>query len=203
MIPVSKRMKVRLPWWVRVCAKRECVTFFLRWLAAPLRIGSVAPSSKYLARAIANEIDLNSALPVIELGGGTGSVTQALLETGMDPQRLVVVECDTHLCTMLRHRFPHVRIVQGDASKLIELLEPFGIDAVSAVVSGLPLLSLPRQSRDTIIRQSLWLLGSNGRFIQFTYGLGSPLADSNVYGELTARIWLNFPPASVWNFQQL
>ena len=202
MTHVIRKKTARLPWLIRMCAKQESVVFFLRWLAAPLHIGSVVPSSKCLARAIANEIDLHSNQPVVELGGGTGRVTQALLETGMDPDRLVVVENDAHLCALLRHRFPQVSVVQGDASQLSELLKPLGVDSASSVVSSLPLLSLPKQTRDRIIRQSLQLLSDKGRFIQFTYGLASPLADFNLYGRVTARIWLNFPPASVWNFQE-
>lgn len=184
-----------------MCARREGVVFFFRWLAAPLHVGSVVPSSQSLARAVANQIDLQSLQPIIELGGGTGSITKALLETGIDPDRLVVVENDTHLCTLLRKRFPQLRIVQGDACQLTAIFKLLGINSASSVVSSLPLLSLPKQTRHCIIRQSLLLLGKNGRFIQYTYGLGSPLADFNLYGKVTARIWLNFPPAFVWKFQ--
>jgi phosphatidylethanolamine/phosphatidyl-N-methylethanolamine N-methyltransferase len=192
---------ILLPWLNRICAKRESLLFFVRWLAAPLQVGSVMPSSNFLARAVANQIDLHSNQAVIELGGGTGSVTKALLETGINPERLVVIENDARLCVMLRQRFPQLSIVQGDASQLNELLKPLGISSASSVVSSLPLLSLPKLMRDRIIGQSLRLLGGNGRFIQYTYGLRSPLADFNLYGQVTARIWLNFPPASVWSFQ--
>jgi phosphatidylethanolamine/phosphatidyl-N-methylethanolamine N-methyltransferase len=175
--------------------------FFFRWLAAPLHIGSMVPSGQHLARAIADQIDMHSDRPIIELGGGTGSVTKALLATGMDATRLVVIELDMHLCTLLRQRFPQVHIVHGDASQLVDLLNPLGIQSACSVVSSLPMLSLPRRTRDSIIRQSLHLLGEKGRFIQFTYGLGSPLADFNLDGRVAARIWRNFPPASVWNYQ--
>lgn len=186
----------------RMSTIRGTAVFFIRWLAAPLHIGSVVPSSQYLARAIANQIDLHSSQPVIELGGGTGSVTHALLQTGMNPSRLIVVENDIYLCALLRRRFPRLCIVQGDASQLMQLLKPLGISAAASVVSSLPLLTLPKYTRDRIIRQSLQLLGEKGRFVQYTYGLGSPLADFDLCGRVAARIWRNFPPASVWNFQE-
>lgn len=183
-----------------MCADRASILFFFRWLAAPLHVGSVVPSGQSLARAIAHQIDLHSMQPIIELGGGTGSITNALLETGIDPGRLIVIENDKHLCSVLRKRFPQLRIVHGDASQLIELLKPLFINSASSVVSSLPLLSLPKQTRYCIIRQSLLLLREHGYFIQYTYGFGSPLADFNIFGKVTARIWLNFPPASVWKF---
>lgn len=198
---VIRKIAILLLWLRMICARREGIVFFFRWLAAPLHVGSVVPSSQSLARAVANQIDLHSTQPIIELGGGTGSVTQALMETGIDPDRLIVVENDTHLCTLLRKRFPQLRIVQGDANQLTALLKPLGINSASSVVSSLPLLSLPKQTRNRIIRESFLLLGENGRFIQYTYGFGSPLADFNFYGQVTARIWLNFPPAFVWKFQ--
>lgn len=180
----------------------EHAVFFRRWLAAPLHIGAIMPSSRYLARAVARQIDLNSSLPVIELGGGTGSVTRALLETGLRPSRLIVVEYDRHLCALLRRRFPQLRIVHGDAGRLTQLLAPLGIHAASSVVSSLPLRTLPKPVRDRIVRESLQLLGSSGRFVQYTYGPGSPLAGFDICGRVADRIWLNLPPAAVWSFQE-
>jgi phosphatidylethanolamine/phosphatidyl-N-methylethanolamine N-methyltransferase len=181
----------------------EVAIFFTRWLKAPHRIGAVAPSSRFLARAMATQVDLRRAGPVIELGGGTGSVTKALLEAGLPVDRLIVIERDVRLYKMLRRRFPQLRIVLGDARHLVELLRPLGIDAVSAVVSSLPLVSMSKTMRRQIINQSFALLGDAGRFIQYTYSLSSPLAgrEFGLRGRVAARVWLNFPPASVWNYR--
>jgi phosphatidylethanolamine/phosphatidyl-N-methylethanolamine N-methyltransferase len=181
----------------------EVAIFFTRWLKAPHHIGAVAPSSRFLARAMATQVDLRRAEPVIELGGGTGSVTKALLEAGLPVDRLIVVERDVRLYKMLRRRFPQLRIVLGDARHLVELLRPLGIDAVSAVVSSLPLISMSKTMRRQIINQSFALLGEAGRFIQYTYSLSSPLAgrEFGLRGRVAARVWLNFPPASVWNYR--
>ncbi len=181
----------------------EVAIFFTRWLKAPHHIGAVAPSSRFLARAMATQVDLRRAEPVIELGGGTGSVTKALLEAGLPIDRLIVVERDVRLYKMLRRRFPQLRIVLGDARHLVELLHPLGIDAVSAVVSSLPLISMSKTMRRQIINQSFALLGEAGRFIQYTYSLSSPLAgrEFGLRGRVAARVWLNFPPASVWNYR--
>ncbi|MBV9524172.1 MAG: methyltransferase [Alphaproteobacteria bacterium] len=182
----------------------EVALFFSRWLRAPHRIGAVAPSSRFLARAMARLVDIRRADPVIELGGGTGRVTKALLEAGVAPERLIVVEHDSRLCHMLRRRFPQLRIVEGDARQLVVLLRPLGIDAASAVVSSLPLVSMSKRMRRQIVEQSFALLGEAGRFIQYTYSLTSPLSprEHGVRGRVATRVWLNVPPASVWSFRR-
>ena len=195
-----KRRRERIK---NISPEDEVAIFFTRWLKAPHHIGAVAPSSRFLARAMATQVDLRRAEPVIELGGGTGSVTKALLEAGLPIDRLIVVERDVRLYKMLRRRFPQLRIVLGDARHLVELLRPLGIDAVSAVVSSLPLVSMSKTMRRQIINQSFALLGEAGRFIQYTYSLSSPLAgrEFGLRGRVAARVWLNFPPASVWNYR--
>jgi phosphatidylethanolamine/phosphatidyl-N-methylethanolamine N-methyltransferase len=182
----------------------EIVLFLGRWLRAPHRIGAVAPSSRYLARAMAKEVDLRASEIVVELGGGTGSVTRALLDAGIPVDRLVVVESDERLYHALRRRFPRVTILLGDARQLMALLRPLGIRSVSAVVSSLPLFAMPKAMRRQIVDQSFTLLGEAGRFIQFTYSLTSPLArrELGLKGRIAARIWLNVPPAVVWSFSR-
>jgi phosphatidylethanolamine/phosphatidyl-N-methylethanolamine N-methyltransferase len=205
-IPSSSRRRAR-PGKPKKVANRpepEIAIFLGRWLRAPHRIGAVAPSSRYLARAMAKQVDVGRADIVIELGGGTGSVTKALLDVGIPADRLIVVERDERLCYMLRRRFPQLRILLGDARQLGALLRPLGIDAVSAVVSSLPLVAMPKRMRRQIVDQSFALMGEAGRFIQFTYSLTSPLArrELGLRGRVAARVWLNVPPAAVWSFRR-
>jgi phosphatidylethanolamine/phosphatidyl-N-methylethanolamine N-methyltransferase len=182
----------------------EVALFLGRWLKAPHRIGALAPSSRYLGQAMARQIDLRHARLVVELGGGTGSITRALLAAGLAPERLIVIERDDRLHRVLCERFPQLRIVRGDAAQLVSLLRPFGINSVSAVVSSLPLLSMPKRLRHRIVEQSFALLGARGSLVQFTYGLASPLParDFAVAGKVMARVWRNFPPAFVWRFER-
>jgi phosphatidylethanolamine/phosphatidyl-N-methylethanolamine N-methyltransferase len=196
----AKRRRDRL---LTLNTEDEIAIFFARWLRAPQRIGAVAPSSRFLARAMATQVDLHRPEPVIELGGGTGSVTKALLEAGLPVDRLIVVERDVRLYKMLRRRFPGLRVVRGDARHLVELLRPLGIDAVSAVVSSLPLIAMPKTIRRQIISECFALLGAGGRFIQYTYSLTSPLAggELGLRGRVAARVWLNVPPAAVWSYR--
>jgi phosphatidylethanolamine/phosphatidyl-N-methylethanolamine N-methyltransferase len=177
--------------------------FFARWLKAPHKIGALVPASRHLARAMAGQITPEAGL-VIELGGGTGSVTQALLEAGLPPERLIVVERDPAFYALLKKQFPFIKVVRGDAARLRALLAPLGVHRVATVVSSLPLLSMPKQLRHRIVEESFALLAERGTFIQYTYGAFSPLRrrKSGLKGEIAERVWRNFPPAAVWRFRR-
>ena len=186
-------------------AREAGLALFLgRWLKAPHRIGALAPSSRFLGRAMAREIDIRQARLVVELGGGTGSITRALLTAGLPPEKLIVVERDEHLHRLLAESFPGVRVLKGDAAELMQLLRPLGITSVSAIVSGLPLLSMPKRLRHRIVGECFALMGEHGALVQFTYGLASPLParEFGVEGQVKDLVWRNLPPAFVWRFER-
>ncbi|HEY5211251.1 MAG TPA: methyltransferase domain-containing protein [Stellaceae bacterium] len=186
-------------------ADNDLALFLSRWIRSPLRIGALAPSSPYLGREMARAIDARAAKLVVELGGGTGRITRALLDAGVAPDRLIVIENDEKLASLLRQRFPELRIVQGDARDLTALLSPLGVTQVSAVISGLPLLSMPQDVQERIVEQAFALMGEDGTFVQFTYGPVSPVmgrAREGLIAEVTGRVWRNFPPASVWRYRR-
>src|ERR1700756_5894508 len=119
------------------------VRFLRSWIEKPLHMGAVMPSGKLLARTMAHYVDVNSDAPVVELGPGTGAITSALVERGVDQKRLVLVEYNPGFCALLRDRYPHAKVVQGDAYRLRDSLRE-ALDApASAVVSGLPLVTKP------------------------------------------------------------
>src|ERR1043165_8184984 len=94
------------------------VRFIGSWIKKPLAVGAVTPSSKPLARTMAQYVDPNASGPVIELGPGTGPITEALVEQGVDPARLVLVEFNPAFCELLRRRFPEATVVQADPYRL-------------------------------------------------------------------------------------
>jgi phosphatidylethanolamine/phosphatidyl-N-methylethanolamine N-methyltransferase len=179
-------------------------TWLRLWAQAPLRVGAIAPSSIELARTMARLVPLDRPGPVIELGGGTGVVTEALLEAGIAPDSLVVLEREPPLHRLLSARFPAVRMIAGDAADLVRLLAPLGLGPARAVVSSLPLLSMSRQTQRRIVEAALAAMAPDAPLIQFTYGLFSPI-DREAFGlkgEVAGRVLINLPPARVWRYHR-
>jgi phosphatidylethanolamine/phosphatidyl-N-methylethanolamine N-methyltransferase len=144
------------------------VRFLRSWIERPLSIGAVTPSGKILARAMARYVDPNSNGPVVELGPGTGPVTEALVEAGVAPSRLVLVEFNPSFCRILRSRYPEATLVQGDAYSMRRLLETLLLQPAAAVVSGLPLVTKPIKMRLRLIRDAFDLMLPGAPFVQFT-----------------------------------
>jgi phosphatidylethanolamine/phosphatidyl-N-methylethanolamine N-methyltransferase len=179
------------------------VQFLRSWIEKPLRTGAVIPSSKALARTMARHVDRLSDGPVIELGPGTGPVTAALVEHGIDPSRLVLVEFNSDFCRLLRKRYPDATVVQGDAYRLRHLIESKLAQPAAAIVSSLPLLTKPLRSRLRLMADAVSMLQPNAPFVQFTYGLVPPIPKklASVSAEPSNLIWLNLPPARVWVYR--
>ena len=187
---------------------RDEARFIRSWLENPKIAGAIAPSGRFLARAMAHCVDPAGDGPIIELGPGTGPVTQALLARGIAPERLILVEYEPRFCHLLAKKFPGVKIVRGDAYRLRETLADQLERKPAAIVSSLPLLTKPEAARLALLRQAFELMGSDGRFIQFTYGVKSPVPN-HVGGSLhfktqsLAPIWLNLPPARIFVYRHI
>jgi phospholipid N-methyltransferase len=181
-------------------ASRMPAAIFLRELVAnPREVGAVWPSSRQLAKRIAAAVPYDGKGKVVELGGGTGAVTEALLARGITPERLLVVERAPNLVALLRARFPRVQVVEGDAMHLTDLLRDEA--EISVIVSGLPLRSLPSRVVATVIREVSEVLEPGGLFIQFTYLMRPQRSLSQRFSAISSRLVLgNLPPARVWAF---
>ena len=180
------------------------VQFLRSWIEKPLSTGAVMPSGKLLARAMARLVDTQTPGPIIELGPGTGPVTEALVAHGVDPARLVLVEFNPVFCRLLRTRYPGATVVQGDAYRLKHLLGSLLREPAAAIVSGLPLFTKPLRTRLRLISDAFGLLMPNSPFIQFTYAVVSPIPRNlpGVEARSTERVWLNLPPAQVWVYRK-
>lgn len=176
---------------------------FLRELVSnPRGVGAACPSSRGLAKTMASYIPLNDDGYVIELGAGTGVVTAAILERGIDPSRLIVIEISEKLVEFLRKQFPEIQVVHGSAAVLKEHLKMIIGDKnhqISTVVSSLPMRSLPGELVENIKRQLNEIVPQNGQLIHFTYALKpSSQSYSSCFQKVNSKIrWVNLPPARV------
>ncbi|HET7714889.1 MAG TPA: methyltransferase domain-containing protein, partial [Bauldia sp.] len=178
---------------------------FLKSLAErPRMTGAVAPSGPALARLMASHVDPDGVLPVVELGPGTGVVTKALIEHGVDPSRIIAIEYSPDFCRLLAERFPGITVIRGDAYDLDRALDGRA-PKVANVVSSLPLVARPPEDRIRLIEASLDRTIAGNPYIQFSYLRHAPAAP--VPGRFTAEpsrwIWLNVPPARVWLYRRV
>jgi phospholipid N-methyltransferase len=179
------------------------VLFSRALIANPRAIGAACPSSLKLARTIADLVTPpdDDGL-VLELGGGTGMVTAALLQRGVAPEKLVVVELDRLLARHLKKRFPDVAVIHGNAIKLCQLCNRYD-RYIKTVVSSLPLLSLPVSAAAALGGELQKMLGPDGSLIQYTYRLNNRPSPLAAYLErISAQtVWCNLPPAKVEVFR--
>ncbi len=186
---------------------RAGTTLFLkRWLRRPFAMGAVVPSGRLLAEEMARvtvEALEGRSGHVVELGAGTGEVTKALLAAGIPSTRLALVERDPELAAFLRRHFTELQVIEGDAARLPRLLAERGTAPIAAVVSSLPLLSLPTDVVNGIVHGVFDALPRGAALIQFTYGPTLPVPRAlrqglRLIGTRGRRIWRNGPPAVVW-----
>jgi phosphatidylethanolamine/phosphatidyl-N-methylethanolamine N-methyltransferase len=186
---------------------RHDLDFFRLWLRRPAGIGAVLPSGMSLARAMAEGIDLAAPGVVVELGGGTGNVTRALLAAGVPREDLIVIEREPTLCVLIAERFPGIGVICADARDLSGLPAILDGRPVKCVVSGLPLLSIERSDCRRILQSAFDLLAPDGLFLQFTYTPVSPIARRTyrplgLQAERVDWVFRNFPPATVWRYRR-
>ncbi len=181
--------------------------FFRHWVRNPRRVAAVAPSSRELAQRMVDELP-EGTRRVIELGPGTGVMTQALLARGLHPDGLLAVELDPAMHASLRSRFPELHLVHGDARHLDALAAGFARPGeVDAVVSSLGLLGMDESDRGDVLAAAFALLRPDGRFIQFTYGVASPVSPAQLRSlglriRRGAFILRNLPPATIYVFSR-
>lgn len=184
-------------------------TFFRQWLRSPLRTASVVPSSMYLARAMAAALP-TGAERVVELGAGTGAITRGLLERGVRPDRLLILELSPELHAGLVASFPDSPALCGDARRLPELLRSvraFADGRCDAVVSSLGFLAMPPAVAQDILAASFDCLPADGVLVQYTYGptcsVPPALMESlDLVAERVGYTLRNLPPATVYRIRR-
>ena len=180
----------------------DLTTFLGQMVRRPHKVVALAPSSERLSQEMAAALPRKRSGAVIELGAGTGKITQALLNAGVAPKDLHAFELNREFVASLRARFPDVHVHHAPAQDLGAL----GLRKVRAVVSGLPLLSFPPRLQMSILRASYRAMGPEGVFIQFTYGPRPPVCKRvrqalGLHWRVSDKVWGNLPPARVYAFR--
>lgn len=170
-------------------------------LRDPLSVGAPIPSSSRLSRLIASHVNLDGSV-VLEVGAGTGSITSALLERGIRPEHLFLIERDPSLVSYLQDKFPRVRVRCGDAVHASSILSSEAVGQVNTLLSSLPIRNLKPQDQVETVSAMLKALAPTGQLLQFTYSTSCPIPvrELGLHAEFVGRVWRNLPPAAVWRF---
>lgn len=180
----------------------EAQLFLRQLLSKPGQISAISPSSRFLARAMAQTLGPQTGR-VVEFGPGTGQLTRGILAAGVAPKDLTLLELSNDFVAHLKESFPGVSVHQAGAQAVSNLVEP----GVGAVLSGLPLLSIPDPIVESILRGAFDVLKPGGMMIQFTYGPKPPVSIEmmkrlGLIAIKGPKVWANLPPARVYHFQR-
>lgn len=178
--------------------------FFRGWVDKPKAVGAIVPTSSVTARRMATVIDLNSRLPVLEVGPGTGVITRAILRRGIAPENLYAVEYSPDFVRHLRQHFPCVNVIEGDAFDLDSALGTQRNLKFDCVISGVPLLNFAVPRRIAYLNSLLDRIPHGRPVVQLTYGAKSPIPPG--LGDYTVEhfhfIIRNIPPTQLWIYRR-
>jgi len=178
----------------------DSLRFIGRLVMRPKNVGAIAPSGKALVRAMVAQIDVRTSGQILELGPGTGVATQALIERGVQPERITAVEYDPEFARLIAQRYPRVRLIKGDAFDLDHVIDRD--ERFAAAISGVPLLNHSLERRQEFLKNVLAKLKPGAPLVQFSYGLNAPVTPpSGVSVKQAAVVLLNLPPARVWVYR--
>ena len=181
----------------------EGVGFLRAWLNGPQTVGSVWPTGAPMARRMASVIDVKSGLPVLEIGPGTGTITNAILDTGIAADKVFAVEYSQDFVDRLRVKFPAIHVIQGDAFNLTQTLGDNNQAKFDCAISALPLLNFPPEMRIAFVEDVLTRIPNGRPLIQFSYGPKAPVAAKS--GSFTLErydfVLRNIPPAQLWIYR--
>lgn len=173
-------------------------------IRSPQRLSAIAPTSSIVSDVIASHISSNSNLPVLELGPGTGPITDAILRRGVAERDIVAIEYDETFCNEWHMRYPDATIVQGDALNLDEALAHLGDQQFDCIISAIPMLNFSQADQEVFLKTAFKRIARGRPIVQITYGRRSPIIvnDSEVEVSSSRRILRNLPPAKIWTYRK-
>jgi phosphatidylethanolamine/phosphatidyl-N-methylethanolamine N-methyltransferase len=182
----------------------EEIRFFKGMMQGPKTVGSIVPTSSITARKMASVININSGLPVLELGPGTGAITKAILGRGVKPEKLVAIEYSTDFYEHLVRLYPGVHFINGDAFDLDKTLGALKGQMFDSVVSAVPLLNFPMQARSALLESLLDRVPAGRPVVQISYGAVSPIIarPDRYHIQHFDFIVRNIPPAQLWIYRR-
>lgn len=178
------------------------------YLTNPKRTGAICSSSRYLAEMITQNIGIEKASTIIEIGPGMGAFTKVILRKKPDSARLFAVEINPKIAERLHTKFPSLDIALGSAESLQAMMKERQIESADVIVSGIPWALLSKVAQKRILENIYEALKPGGYFATFAYILptmGAKRFRKRIYGDKifseikkSKIVWNNIPPAFVY-----
>jgi phosphatidylethanolamine/phosphatidyl-N-methylethanolamine N-methyltransferase len=175
-----------------------------------MQLGTFAPISLKLAHLAADQLNVDDRTTIVEIGAGTGRLTRALLAKGVNIDKLAMVELDPKMSDFLKTSLQtlyqsktELKVIQGNAEKLPEIIPASWVGAVDYVVSAIPLAYMDETTREHIIQAALDVLNPvSGSILHVTYSPISPIKfmEGEILQKRVVALWNNMPPGFVWRF---
>lgn len=182
----------------------EEIRFFKGMMQGPKTVGAIVPTSSVTAKRMASVIDVNSGLPVLELGPGTGVITKQILARGVPAENVVSVEYSEDFYRRLVEDYAGVNFIHGDAFDLKNILGGFADQTFDCVISAVPMLSFPMEARIQLLEDLLSRIPEGRPVVQITYGPVSPIIakPDRYHIQHFDFVVRNIPPAQLWIYRK-
>ncbi|MGZ9583370.1 class I SAM-dependent methyltransferase [Paenibacillus marinisediminis] len=180
----------------------EKLLFLYKFSRAPKLIGSLTPSSSFLALKMIEQVNWDQVQHIAELGAGTGAITKYIDAANWENAKVLLFEQDTSLRSKLAKQFPAFSCY-ADACKLQDALRAEHIEHLDCIFSGLPFFNFPQQLRYQLMNQITASLKPGGLFIAFQYSQQMRKLLSSLFEiEHIHYVPWNIPPAFVYVCRQ-
>jgi phospholipid N-methyltransferase len=155
----------------RTTRKGDVLLFARNFFRHPRMLGSIVPSSRFLIRQLLEPIDWTRARIIVEYGPGVGSITAEVLRHMHQDATLIAIEMNPDFVHYLRGAFAdrRLRVVEGSAESVDEILQRFGHSRADYIISGIPFSTIPASLRERILRKTCDVLEPGGAFLVYQF----------------------------------
>ncbi len=179
----------------------DVLLFARNFFRHPRMLGSIVPSSRFLIKQLLEPINWGRARVIVEYGPGVGTITAEVLRQLRSDATLIAIEMNPdfvrHLSSSLNDR--RLRVVEGSAEQVDEILRRFGFTRADYIISGIPFSTIPAPVREQILRKTCDVLEPGGAFLVYQFSTRVLQDLKRVFGYVGRRFQpLNVLPAHLF-----
>lgn len=183
--------------------RNDKIRFFYSFLQSPKRIGSIIPSSTYLAKEMFRSVDFSNIKSIVELGAGTGVFTKILASNIQASAHGLVFEQNDAMRNKLKGTYPNLTFF-SDAAELTDVVQTLETRAVDVVISSLPFANFSQKIRTQIAHDIYEVLKPNGLLVAFQYSKQMKETFESLFPKVSISfVPFNIPPAFVFKCNKI